>query len=443
MELLRDLKDLQQTVGTLADTIQSSFMFTLDLQSPNMVIVEIARSFGGWDSLLGEHKWNEFLRNPTPDERDRVSQIFYCTLASGQEVRDHGWLCKDVQSEWFQGSEWTPDNQYEIIYDASEPVINAAPSRRIIIRSYPMTSYCPLPVEDKTRAKLCRPLPVKSFPLPPPPPRLPPVGSQEWQALKEQKTKNVPALPVLQDAWASDAARRTSATGFSVAGPARIIRPLVSGSVRPLPSALSRNLSPPSGVTPPGLDITVLSPLVIPSGFDHISQVSASGLMVNNSPPGLTLVSAASSSSGHHLTPGAGDTHTHGEKHAHPLAALSLNEEADEGPAPEPVFEWAGYTFNEDVGVTKEPSIECMEHGNSCPKMCTQYQAQKREIRRMKDAADRLAEKDRKEAEKEKRIQSKTNWGNDARKTKYNILPQRKTQPLGTNQTAVDSRRGM
>lgn len=60
------------------------------LQSPNMIIIEVERSFDSWNSLLGEHKWGEFLRNPTFEEKDRVSQIFYCTLTTGRKVQKNG-----------------------------------------------------------------------------------------------------------------------------------------------------------------------------------------------------------------------------------------------------------------------------------------------------------------------------------------------------------------
>ena len=57
-----------------------------------MIIIEVLRSFDRWESLLGEHKWSEFLRSPSEEERGNVSQIFYCTLGTGRHVQKHGEL---------------------------------------------------------------------------------------------------------------------------------------------------------------------------------------------------------------------------------------------------------------------------------------------------------------------------------------------------------------
>ena len=40
-----------------------------------MVILEIERSFRGFDGLLGEHRWSEFLKSLTNEEKDHVSKI--------------------------------------------------------------------------------------------------------------------------------------------------------------------------------------------------------------------------------------------------------------------------------------------------------------------------------------------------------------------------------
>ena len=55
-----------------------------------MVILEIERSYPDFGGLLGEHKWNEFLKNPTDEEKDRLSQIFYCIYTSGRDAQKDG-----------------------------------------------------------------------------------------------------------------------------------------------------------------------------------------------------------------------------------------------------------------------------------------------------------------------------------------------------------------
>jgi hypothetical protein len=59
-------------------------------QAGGMVILEIERRFPGIDNLLGEHRWNDFLRNPTAEERNKTSQVFYCLHKSDREVQKDG-----------------------------------------------------------------------------------------------------------------------------------------------------------------------------------------------------------------------------------------------------------------------------------------------------------------------------------------------------------------
>ncbi|THH27337.1 hypothetical protein EUX98_g6853 [Antrodiella citrinella] len=443
-----------------------------NLQAPNMIIIEVARAFDNWSSLLGEHKWGEFLRNPTFEEKDRVSQIFYCTFTTGRKVQKHGkfsyvskvvgpsgsysnsyigWKRNDVESSWFNG--WTPYN-------------------RIIIQPYPATSYCPTPPEDKTNAPLCRPLPVKSFP-PPPPPRQPPVGSPEWLKRKDEETKGVSAPAAPHGAWGlGHPSTRTSAPGSTRAGPARGVPSLAAGSTRP--GAPARTITAPNGPTlPPGINIA--APLTIPSRSANSSnQASPSTLASPGSPdsdglgvpPALTRGPSAASGSSDgsgsgQLTPSADGHHANGEQLANAIAALELDDEWDgEGddslldqqwaaggyiaadppedenvPATEPQFQWAGYTFNEAANGPTEPEIECKEHGKLCKKgICKQYKAQKREIERQKEAEERAAEKERKIIEKKKRKKE-----GPTSKTKYNILPARTAQTPGTLRLPTDS----
>ena len=55
-----------------------------------MVILEISKDYKDIDRLLGEHRWKDFLRNPTDEESIRVSQVFYCLYKSGRDVQKNG-----------------------------------------------------------------------------------------------------------------------------------------------------------------------------------------------------------------------------------------------------------------------------------------------------------------------------------------------------------------
>ena len=57
-----------------------------------MVIVEVNRDLPDFTVVLGAHKWREFLKQPSQDEEDRVSKIFYCQLSDGRKVQKTGKL---------------------------------------------------------------------------------------------------------------------------------------------------------------------------------------------------------------------------------------------------------------------------------------------------------------------------------------------------------------
>lgn len=61
-----------------------------EMQSPNMIIIEIDRDFGEWNKLLGEHRWSEVFKKCAPEDKDRVSQIFWCEFNTGRRVQKYG-----------------------------------------------------------------------------------------------------------------------------------------------------------------------------------------------------------------------------------------------------------------------------------------------------------------------------------------------------------------
>jgi len=89
-----------------------------------MVFIEVDRYFDRFDELLGLHTWSEFLLQPTKEQMDKSSKVFYCTYNTGRLVEKNGpsasrsillahsrfagWKRVDIEEHWFQG--WTANN---------------------------------------------------------------------------------------------------------------------------------------------------------------------------------------------------------------------------------------------------------------------------------------------------------------------------------------------
>ncbi|KAJ7730322.1 hypothetical protein B0H16DRAFT_1329962, partial [Mycena metata] len=56
----------------------------------SQVLLEINREYPHPERLLVEHRWSDFLRNPSQKEADRVSQIFYSVYNTGRSVQKDG-----------------------------------------------------------------------------------------------------------------------------------------------------------------------------------------------------------------------------------------------------------------------------------------------------------------------------------------------------------------
>jgi len=72
-------------------------------QARDTVIIEVNRDYPHFDRILGEHRWSEFLRNPSRDEKDRATQVFYCTYHTGRMVQKNGKLLHSLFSGWKVG----------------------------------------------------------------------------------------------------------------------------------------------------------------------------------------------------------------------------------------------------------------------------------------------------------------------------------------------------
>lgn len=55
-----------------------------------MVLLEIDKKYPHNDRLLGEHRWSEFLKNPSKEEAGKVTQIFHCLYKTGREAQKDG-----------------------------------------------------------------------------------------------------------------------------------------------------------------------------------------------------------------------------------------------------------------------------------------------------------------------------------------------------------------
>ncbi|KIJ66077.1 hypothetical protein HYDPIDRAFT_87531, partial [Hydnomerulius pinastri MD-312] len=78
-------------------------------QARDMVIIEINRDYQHFDRILGEHRWSEILRNPTKEEKERATQVFYCAYNTGRIVQKNGWKRIYVEEAWFKT--WSPNNR--------------------------------------------------------------------------------------------------------------------------------------------------------------------------------------------------------------------------------------------------------------------------------------------------------------------------------------------
>ncbi|VDB88942.1 unnamed protein product [Peniophora sp. CBMAI 1063] len=249
-------------------------------KSGGILIIEVSRDFENWNGLLGKHQWSDFVMEPTTEERDKYSSIFYCTYNRGRDVQKAGWKRIDVQPGWYNG--WSAHNQK-------------------IRWPYPKTGWCELPkanMNDPNQPQLCRPLPAKDF-KPPPKAAIPAVGSPAWHEWK--KTGVLPAgpkqkqaaAPILSGAWGQGKPRVTATTAST---------PSVS-------SVASPPNDPWSTSAPPGL----ASPLGPPPGLNTQSHKT----------PTPELSSGSSTSSG-------GRTASSGAKQLVPKAADSKFDWAEE-----------------------------------------------------------------------------------------------------------------
>jgi hypothetical protein len=59
-----------------------------------MVVAEVSKTFSQFEKVLGEHRWGEFLREPSPEERDKKTKVYYSTYTNSRALQ------KDGKSGW-------------------------------------------------------------------------------------------------------------------------------------------------------------------------------------------------------------------------------------------------------------------------------------------------------------------------------------------------------
>ncbi|KAG6897996.1 hypothetical protein C0992_007485 [Termitomyces sp. T32_za158] len=234
-----------------------------------MVLIEVDKKYPHNERLLGEHRWKEFLKSPTDEEKDRVTQIFHSLYTTGRQAQKDGWKRIHVESKWFK--DWNPQTDF--------------------VDPYPPTYWCPTPPEDRTNKPLCRPLPVKS--KPPPPKVVAPVpGSAGWVSSKAAPAQNTPKAQKI--AW--EKGRNSSLNSSDLPAwdkPITSTAPTSPSHGRPIPApSVSGAPQTPKGAwgKPPKSVISPASPTSppqFPPGLD-IRTTSAQSAQSVPAPPGLT-----------------------------------------------------------------------------------------------------------------------------------------------------------
>ena len=55
-----------------------------------MILLEISKTFTRDERLLGEHRWRDMLKDPSNEEKSRVSQVFYCFYNTSRAAQKDG-----------------------------------------------------------------------------------------------------------------------------------------------------------------------------------------------------------------------------------------------------------------------------------------------------------------------------------------------------------------
>ncbi|KAH7920600.1 hypothetical protein BV22DRAFT_1020909 [Leucogyrophana mollusca] len=89
MELPKDRQDFARWIACCIDK-DAIYTFFHKPSARDMVIIEVKRDYPHFDRLLGEHRWSEFLRNPSDELKNQATRVYYCTYSTGRIVQKNG-----------------------------------------------------------------------------------------------------------------------------------------------------------------------------------------------------------------------------------------------------------------------------------------------------------------------------------------------------------------
>jgi len=75
------------------------------VQARSTVILEVDKNVD-LKCILGEHKWEEVLKAPKEEERERASRVYYCVYKTTRAAQKDGWKRIHVETEWFVDKGW-------------------------------------------------------------------------------------------------------------------------------------------------------------------------------------------------------------------------------------------------------------------------------------------------------------------------------------------------
>ncbi|KAL4260373.1 hypothetical protein AB1N83_009377 [Pleurotus pulmonarius] len=374
-----------------AEDLLKFLAFFYKPKARGIILVEMDRSYKHFERLLGEHMWAKFLKNPTSEEKPRMTRVYYSTYPSGRDAQKDGWKRINVEDDWFKA--WSPKN----------PIVHFP---------YPQTSWCQVPPEDKTNKPICRPLPTAVVPAPAKP-APPVVGSASW--VESQTGPNPMSAQVLRGAWGRGRGRGRGGPTVSIP---RSEQPIITNT----PSARSPSVKSPTNAWPTSTATAI-----------PLSVASSAGSTMS-SPPGLSPLTPTSSNgtnpriASRNGTPGASqdpldrvqkglDSFSLGDRSPADIYEIADEEHVD----PEFVYASAWHrplsyddsksSFGngsiaesypetqiteslwgeDDIGEKKaaEPAILCTTHGLICKKgICRDYARQLREYNKAQGVAN-------------------------------------------------------
>ncbi|KAF8343648.1 hypothetical protein F5887DRAFT_1282905 [Amanita rubescens] len=195
------------------------------------VIFAVDKLYALPERLLGEHRWDEFLKKPDKSEAGYKSQIFYSTYKTDRELQKDGWKCIPVEEYFFKN--WGIGKWFTRL-------------------PYPPPHRCNVPPENKAEKPLCRPLPTSSAQVPMPqasaPVQRPVVGSSDWAQMRDKNTRSAPTpiitsgksiySPQNKDSGAANSKGKKTGGASSQA------------SFPPLSSTAAPNTRPPTSASP-------------------------------------------------------------------------------------------------------------------------------------------------------------------------------------------------